>query len=214
MTHIKLRRLWLTTLALFVALAALIGGGESGRAGALPMQHADKVLEIERYPNEPFELVDINVGAQSVKHMLKSKPPIPGSDWWRDVVTFKENNGWFRHFKIKLRNTSGKPIYGVVANFLFKSTKEEKMFYGMQLTRMRPLGLQPLQPNEEIELTVSDRVLDDTIQRIQQAGLEIDSLPVSISVDTARFSDTSMWSRGFLLERDSENPDKWIPIKR
>ena len=212
MTHLKLR-LWLTALAVFVALAALIGGGESGRAGALPPQAADKVLEIERYPNEPLELVDINVGTQSVKHTLKSKPPLPGSDWWVDVVTFKENNGWFRHLKLRLRNTSGKPIHAVTANFLFSSTKE-KMLYGMQLTGTRPLGLQALQPNEEIELSISARVLDDTIQRIQQAGLDIDSLPASVSVDSARFSETTMWNRGSMLERDSGNPNKWIPIKR
>lgn len=211
MTHINLR-LWLTTLAVFVALAALIGGGESGRAGA-PPHDMEKVLEIERYPNEPFELVDINVGTQSVKHTLKSKPPLPGSDWWVDVVTFRENSGWFRHLKIRLRNVSGKPIYGVTANFLFASTKE-KMLYGMQLTATRPLGLQALQPNEEIELAISARVLDDTIQRIQQAGLDIDSLPASVSVDSARFSETTMWNRGSMLERDSENPDKWIPKKR
>lgn len=211
MTHLKLR-LWLTAVAVFVALAALISGGASGHA-ALPAQDAEKVLEIERYPNEPLELVDINVGAQSVKHTLKSKPSLPGSDWWVDVVTFKENNGWFRHLKIRLRNTSGKPIHAVTANFLFSSTKE-KMLYGMQLTGTRPLGLQALQPNEEIELSISGRVLDDTIQRIQQAGLDIDSLPASVSVDSARFSETTMWNRGSMLERDSENPDKWIPIKR
>ncbi len=212
MTHIKLR-LWLTALVVFVAISVLISGGESGRAGALPAQDAEKVLEIERYPNEPFELVDITVGAHSVKHTLKTKPRIPGSDWWRDVVMFRENNGWFRHLKIRLRNTSGKPIYAVVANFHCASTKE-KMLYGMQLNATRPLGLQPLQPNEEVELTLRDKVLEGTIQTVQQAGLDIDSLPASVSVDSAWFSETTMWNRGSMLERDSGNPNRWIPIKR
>jgi hypothetical protein len=212
MTHLKLR-LWLTALAVCVALAALIGGGASGHAGALTPHDAPKVLEIERYPNEPFELVDIKVGTQSVKHTLKSKPPLPGSDWWVDVVTFRENNGWFKNLTIRLRNVSGKPIYGVTANFLFSSTKE-KMLYGMQLNATRPLGLQPLQPNEEVELTLRDKVLEGTIQTVQQAGLDIDSLPASVSVDSAWFSETTMWNRGSMLERDSGNPNRWIPIKR
>src|SRR5215208_1694297 len=135
MLHIKLR-LWLTALVSFVALAALIGGGETGRAGAFSMQDVERVLEIERYPKEPFELVDINVGTQSVKHTLKTKPRIPGSDWWRDVVTFRENNGWLKNVKIRLRNVSGKPIYGLTASLYFQSPTE-KLLYSMQLTSTR-----------------------------------------------------------------------------
>jgi len=33
-----------------------------------------------------------------------------------DTVKFKEKEGWFKHLKVRLRNVSGKPIYGLRAD--------------------------------------------------------------------------------------------------
>ncbi len=101
---------WLVAVVLSLALAELIVT-DVGRAVVPPAQDTEKMLDIERYPNESLELVDINVGVQSVKHKIKIKSRNPINKWGRDTLKFTEKNGWFEQVKIRLRNVSGRPIY-------------------------------------------------------------------------------------------------------
>jgi hypothetical protein len=181
---------------------------DAGRAGVRPTQDADKMLDIERYPNEPLELVDINVGVQSVKHKLKIKSRNPVNKWGRDTVKFREKNGWFKHVKIRLRNISGRTIYGFAAAFHFE-VPQQRVLFRMLLTRTRNLEREPLQAGEEIELEVSDQSLNRTKARMGRLGVDIDLSSASFSVDSALFSDNLMWYRGVLLRRDPGDANKW-----
>src|ERR1700750_2224679 len=69
---------------------------------------SEKSLDIERYSNEPFELVDLRVGEQSVKSNIKITHRYAGNGL--DNVRFQETDEWFRRVKVRLRNTSDRPV--------------------------------------------------------------------------------------------------------
>jgi hypothetical protein len=96
---------------LTLALVTLLGN--EGSTASVQTQEADKVLEIERYPNEPFELVRVRIGGQNVRDRLKTKFKDNKSKFGIDSVKFKEKDDWYKRISITLRNTSDKPVYGV-----------------------------------------------------------------------------------------------------
>lgn len=66
-------KLSIPILTLVVVVVAGLLFGSVGRAGKSATQDAEKSLDIERYPNEPLELVDIKISGQSVKDKIKVK---------------------------------------------------------------------------------------------------------------------------------------------
>jgi hypothetical protein len=209
MTRIRLYACCIA-VGLFLVLAGLFVA-DAGRPGVIAVQDAEKILEIERYPNEPLELVDINVGVQSVKDKIKIKSRDPINRWGRDTIKFREKNGWFKQVKIRLRNVSGRSIYGFAAAIHFDAP-QQRMLFRMLLTRTRDLEREPLQAGEEIELAVTDQTLNRTKGRMAKVGLEIDSLSPSFSIDSALFSDNLMWYRGVLLRRDPGDANRWSAV--
>ncbi len=139
------------------------------------MQDADKVLDIERYPNEPLELVDINVGVQSVKHRIKVKSRNTSNQWGKDTVRFREKNEWFKDVTVRLRNVSDQSIYGLSAALHFRS-EQPRMLFRMLFSRSRDLEREPLRPGEEIELEITDGVLNRTKGRVQRYKLNLELL--------------------------------------
>ena len=71
-------------------------------------QDIDKSLDIERYPNEPLELVDIRIGARSVKGEIKTK--LRKGNEGLDDLKFGEKDNWHKRMLVRLRNVSGQPI--------------------------------------------------------------------------------------------------------
>src|SRR5207244_2389920 len=93
--------------SLFVALVVLVIGllfYSLGYAGKLSLQDGEKSLEIQRYPNEPLDLVDIKVNGNSIKAGVKIKSRNNINKWGRDDVRFKEKDDWFKNLKVRLRN--------------------------------------------------------------------------------------------------------------
>src|SRR5688572_26171750 len=201
----------MTLLTMLIVIAAYFLFGSIGHANKRAAQ-AQKSLEIERYPNEPLELVNLKIGANSIKGGIK-KSGKSINQWRRDRVEFREKHGWFKHVKIKLRNISGRPIYGLRAGFHFQPPGL-RMLFNLPLTWAKSLDRDPLQPGEEIDLEVSDQSLNRAIGRMRQYGVEADGSSVSLSVDDAYFSDDLMWSRGVLLRRDPNNRNKWDVVNK
>ena len=110
--------LWITVAVLALAVVAWLGN-RCSRA-SVQTQEDDKVLEIERYPNEPLQLVRVRIGARNVKDHIKSKFKDNKSKFGIDSVKFKEKDDWYKRLSITLRNTSDKPVYGL-DGFLFLS---------------------------------------------------------------------------------------------
>jgi hypothetical protein len=174
-------------------------------------QDDEKSLEIERYPNEPLELVDVKIRDKGVKEGIKVKFRENTSKWGLDTVKFKEQGGWFKHVKIKMRNVSGKPIYGIRAGLHFEQ-QGVKMLFSLPMVWTKDLKSEPLQPGDEIDLEVTDRLLERALGRMREYGVDANLSSVSFSLDDAYFSDDIMWHRGGLLRRDPNNLYKWDPV--
>jgi hypothetical protein len=56
----------------------------------------ERSLEIQRYPNEPLQLVDLTISGQSVKDRIALKTQLPGSDWFTDAVSFTDHEDWYK----------------------------------------------------------------------------------------------------------------------
>jgi hypothetical protein len=179
----------------------------------LSLQDDEKSLDVDRYPDEPLELVDLRIRQKSVKTEIKPRLRDNISKWGKDKVRFKEDANWFRHVKVTLRNVSGRPIYGLIARLAFKPADQEILF-GMALTHKRDLRRKPLQPNEEIDLDVTEESFNRSMSRMLQHGVNADGAVVSFSVDSAMFTDDLMWSRGDLLQRDPNNHRKWDKVDK
>ena len=171
----------------------------------------EKTLTIERYPNEPLQLVDLRVSGQSVKDRIATKRRFEPGGWSLDTVSFPETDDWYRRILLAFRNVSDKPILGVQGSLFFKPTTE-KMLYSVQLTRSRNLHTNPLQPGEEVELTVSDVDLDRTLNIFKEKGIDPSTCEISVSLDMVFYSETLRWYRGKLVHPDPTVPNKWIPV--
>ena len=64
-------KLNITLLTMLIVIAAYFLFGSIGHANKRAAQ-AQKSLEIERYPNEPLELVNLKIGANSIKGESRS----------------------------------------------------------------------------------------------------------------------------------------------
>ena len=197
----KLRMNLLLTAALLITSTGVFGVGE-------------KTLEIQRYPNEPMQLVDLKVSGQSVKDRIARKMQLPGSDWFTDAVSFTETDDWYKRVSLTFRNVSDKPVLGVTAIFLFKPASD-KTLYGLQLTPSRNLRTNPLQRGDEVELTVlDDSRLQSTLQIMKEAGVDVNQCEVSFSLDGVGYNAELQWYRGNLLHPDPTTPNKWIPVNK
>ena len=171
----------------------------------------EKSLVIERYPGEPLQLVDLKVSGQSVKQHITAKNRYENK-WGTDIVKFTENDDWYKRVSLTFRSVADKPIRKVEAYLLFEHAGDKKRF-GMELTSSRNLFQSPLQPGEEVELTLADRDLELIGQMMKSSGVDANNCSVSFSLDSAIYSEKLRWYRGALLHPDPEVPNKWIPVK-
>jgi hypothetical protein len=203
-------RVHVSVAALFLLITAGLIFIERS-AGARTPQDPEQTLNIERYPDEPLQLVDLKIGSLSVKGDIKQKYRERVSKWGTDSVKFSEKDDWFKRVSVTVRNTSDKPIYGVEAYLLLKP-QGFSMLFSLPVTASRELHQNPLQPGTEIELSVSERMLNLSLANMQQSGADPTKSEISFSLDVARFSPELQWYRGKLLRPDSAVPHKWVPV--
>lgn len=184
---------------LFVTLLAFVATGFAfdpiGHAAKSSDQVVEKSLDIERYPDEPLELVDLKVGDQSVKNKIgvKRRRDREGLD----EVKFHETDEWFKRVRIRLRNVSGRPIIGLRV-YLYFEPPLTKTLFRVQLTNPRQLQSEPLEPGAEIDLVVEDKSWRQTEGILNQYGANANLAAVTLSMDIVAFSDGSQWYRGSL----------------
>ena len=174
-------------------------------------QEADKVLEIERYPDEPLQLVNLRIGTQSVSEHIKKKWKSSKTKWSIDSVKFNEKDDWYKRVSITFRNASDKPVYGV-QGFLYFKPLGFPMIFGLPLTNSKELWREPLEPGDEIELTVDQGMLDRTLADVKDRGANASGAVISFSLDSVKFNEELQWYRGKLLRPDSAIPGKWVPL--
>ncbi len=175
-----------------------------------PSQDTDKSLDIERYADEPLELVEFKIEDQPIKDKIATKSRHSSV---LDTVTFKEREGWFKHLQVRLRNVSGKPIYGVRAHLFFRPSYTKTLF-SLPLAGSTQLGQGVLEPGADITLTVTEQAWSLTADILKHYGVNPDLAPVSFGVDVVRFGDDLQWSKGQMLRRDPNNPKLWRPVDK
>jgi len=178
-------------------------------------QDAEKTLNIERYPDEPLELVDLKIGQNSVKSGIKAKFKDNRSQVGLDDVKFRERDDWSRNVKIRLRNISDRPIYGLSASLFFEHYSPRIAFeVRLKRAQERDLKKQPLQPGDEIDLQVTDNSFNETMTMIRQYGLNPNELVVVLAVDGVSFTEDFGWRKGRFIRRDPDNPQKWDAVDK
>ena len=203
-------KLLFALLAFAVSVTLLIRAASDSATArgyqATTPQNDDKALDIDRYPNEPLQLIDLQIGEKSVKASIRQKSKDSISKWGKDTARFKEGTKWYRHVKVTLRNVSGRPLYGLSAELYFKR-KDLDVFFGLPLTHT-------LEPNEEIDLNVSEESFNRAMTRMLEYAVNPDEASVTFSVDRAIFDDDFMWSRGGLFRRDPNDRLKWNRVDK
>ncbi len=217
---IPFARLVLALLVFAIALALLIRAASNsavahGPATASQAQNDEKSLNIERYANEPLELVDLKIRENSVKNNIKSKVKDSHDKAVLDDVKFKETDDWFKNVKVRLRNVSGRPIYGLKASLYFRPG-EARMMFEMALTpkELRNLFQQPLQPGDEIDLNINEASFNKGMRYLIQYGVDASQCSVILAVDTAYFSNDFGWSQGAFIRRNPNNPKNWDAVDK
>ncbi|HSE16186.1 MAG TPA: putative metal-binding motif-containing protein [Pyrinomonadaceae bacterium] len=209
MTQLR-SHLWVTLAVVALAFTVWIGN-EASRTTPVRPQEADKVLEIERYPNEPLQLVNLKIGTQSVTDRIRRKYKDKATEWGTDRVAFKEKEDWLKRVSITLRNASNKPVFGV-QGFLYLKPLGFPMIFSLSLTASKEIRHNPLLPGAEIELTVTPAMLNYTLDDLKYRGAQANTAEVSFSLDAVIYSDELQWYRGKLVRPDSEVPGKWVPV--
>ena len=162
-------------------------------------QDGDKSLNIERYGDEPLQLVGLKIGSQSITDNL----PVNArhNSVGVDTITFNQRDGWFRNVEFKLRNISGKPIYGVSSHLFFRPS-ETKTVYRLPLAGSSQAGQGVLEPGGEITLIVTEQAWTLTKEILKYYDVDPDKTVVSFGVDVVQFSDNEQWSKGRMLRLD------------
>jgi hypothetical protein len=202
---------FLFALVICATVLTLLIRGMSNSARVRPafIQDEEKSLDIERYPNEPLELVDVRIRNNSVKKEIKFKSKDDRSKWGLDNVRFKEKDDWFKNVRIRLRNVSGNTIYGISVS-LFLKDMSKRMIFGISLEpKNRNLKKHPLEKDEEADFEVKEESLNEAMSLMLQYAVDPLRTPVSLSVDSAVFGDNLLWRRGSLLRRNENNPGRW-----
>jgi hypothetical protein len=209
MTRFKSHQL--VVLGVLVLAFAAWTGGEFNLP-VVQAQTADRVLEIERYPDEPLQIVKLRIGTQSVKDRVKQKFIDNQSKWAIDSVQFNEEDDWVKRVSITFRNASDKPVYGLQGQLTFKPLGYPMMF-AVPLTAARQLHDDPLEPEAEIELSVNPAQLNRILEAAKGQNADLRGAAVSLSLDTVSFSDKLRWYRGKLVRPDDTTPNKWVPVQ-
>ena len=203
-----------TALGLLFKAALPVGAGRVlssiERSRESQSQDEEKSLDINRYPKEPLELVDLKIRENSVKDKIKSKLKDNANQSRVDNVRFREKNDWFKNVKIRLRNISGRPIYGLDVTLLFKAPNLQVGFRAsLKESQTRDLKHRPLQPGEEIDLGVDDGSLGQMLAYMYQNGVDANQSTVRLAVEGVSFGDDFGWRKGALMRRNPDDPKRW-----
>jgi hypothetical protein len=203
----------LSLLFVTLALAGLTGGlsYSLGRAS----QEAEKSLAIAKFGNAPLELVELKIGPNSIKNGIKSKFKDARGKVGLDDVKFRAGDDWSKNLKIRLRNISGRQIFGLSVSLFLQHLSSRTAFeIPLKRSQNRDLEKHPLQPGDEIDLEVNDASFNEAITKILRYGLNPNELPVTLYVVSALFAEDFGWFKGSLMRRDPNNPQKWDVVDK
>ena len=203
----KLSRCGILIVALTVVVFVGLLFGSLGFAHKSNSQIPEKSLDIERYPDEPLELVNVRIGVKSVKAEVKPKSRYRYHEGL-DNAKFSEQGDWHKRVSLTLRNVSGKPVIGLRAYLYYKAAGSGQLFR-LPLEYRKDLVKKPLAPGAELDVKVDPQLWAVIANLIRSQGEDPDLAGVTLAVESVMFTSESQWYRGRLLHRDPYSPDVW-----
>jgi hypothetical protein len=182
----------------------------SANVNSVSAQDVERSLDIERYKNEPYEIVDVYVDGKSTKDKIKSK--IKYGQEGLDNAKLKNKNGWYNYIKIRVRNTSSNQIISIAGSLMLEHPALPASF-GLPITTSRDLNQEPLKPGEEIDLQAEEKFINKTKDFFLKNGANENVPVVRVIIDNVLFTKTYLWRKGGYRRIDPNNPDKWITIE-
>ena len=179
-------------------------------------QAKQRLIEVENFPNQPVEIVNIKINGVSVKPSQK----------------FAESSDWLEKMTITLKNTGEKPIsyasinvythYEKDGNRLKKEGREflaaVGLSYGVSLFcdqyKRDSFLNKPIMPGESIDfnMTTGSRSELNKLLTSENATTEIEEVKISANIVFFQGETDLMWKRGFMLKQDSKKPSFWNVI--
>lgn len=210
-------RLLVAVFAFGFALALLIRGASysatADSSKESQTQNDEKSLNFERYANEPLELVEVKIRERSVKSNIKGKVRDAKNKPVLDNVKFIEQDDWFKHVTVRLRNVSGRTVCGISAALYFQPQGLQMVFPMRFKGRdARDLFKHPLGPGEEIDLGVSQASVNEAMRYMFQHGIDVNKTTINLAVHTVYFSYDFGWAQGSFIRRDPANPKNWKAV--
>lgn len=191
------------TFALLLAAAAgmffLVKGFSAG-AG----QAQGKLVDQQRFENEPVEVVEVKAKGKRVKIGKR----------------FDDDDDWVKGMAWTVKNTSSKPITYMAVSLDFPETKSSgnvmtfTLRYGQNL-RAPALSGEPiyLMPGDTMPVALSDLKYEE-LQKFIELRHPVKSLrEVSLRMFEVRFADGTVWSGGSFFKPDPNNSKKLVPVE-
>ena len=203
----KLSHWGILILALTVVVFVGLLFGSLGLAHKSTVQSPEKSLDIERYPDEPLELVDVRIGVKSVIGEVTFKSRINNNEGL-DNAKFNEQGDWHKRVSLTLRNVSDKPVIGLRAYLYYKAAGSGQLFR-LPLDYEKDLVKKPLAPGDELDIKVGPQLWGVITNLIKEQGEDPDLASVTLAVESVMFTNDSQWYRGKMLHRDPFSPDVW-----
>jgi hypothetical protein len=190
-------------------MASILLTALANELNSVSAQDIERSLDIERYENEPYEIVDVSVNGKSIKDKIKSK--IKYGKEGLDNAKFKDKNGWYNHLKVRVRNTSPNQIISIAGSLMLEHPALPAVF-GLPITSVRDLNKEPLKPGEEIDLQAQEKFINLTKEFFSKNGVDENVPVVRVLMENVLFTKTYLWRKGGYRRIDPNNPDKWITI--
>ena len=180
------------------------------KESSVSAQEVERSLDIERYENEPYEIVDVYADGKSLKDKIKSK--IKYGQEGLDNAKFKDKDGWYNRIKVRVRNISQNQIISIAGTLIFEHPLLP-MEYGLFITPARDLNQEPLKLGEETDLQVNEIHINQTKDYLLKEGADENVPVVRVIMGNVLFTKTYLWGKGRFFRKDPNNSDKWNPIE-
>lgn len=175
-------------------------------------QKQDRIIEKSSFPNEPVKIT-----------LVKTKKGVTklGEKFSED------DDDWFKGLIVRVENISNKPINYISVMLVILRPKEqeaaglhpfgEPLGYGISPFHSQDSPSKPVQaiaPGGSVELVLTDESFEENKNLLKRLGFSDSIKRIELSLQEVGFEDGTVWSGGELWKRDSDNPDKLIPLSQ
>ena len=168
-------------------------------------QSQERVRTLEKITgkNEPVE-IEAKVGTKSV----------------RLGQGFMADNDWLSGLSFKVKNISAKPIVRVQLELKFPEVTFNSAAFVLPIPYGQVPGLEdsgpkeegPVGPNEIVEMAVGRNIIGEIKRILTDNGPTFGVTKVRLQISMIIFEDGTAWRNGFNLNRDPNNPRRYIVI--